>query len=334
MVSRASKRPLPATSKWLIGAITTLLAVALVVCWTQVPAIGAGALLHPVHRRTVRPAPNGCVDATFDGAGVALRGWRCTPPARLAAPPTPPRATIVYLHGIADNRGSATGLITRFLPLGYDVIAYDSRANGDSDGNACTYGYYEKQDLHRVIDTIAGPVVLIGASLGGAVALQEAADDSRVNAIVAAETFSDLRTVASERAPWIFSDRAIEQAFLLAGREAKFDVDAVSPVRAAARITVPVLLIHGAADIDTPPAHSRRVFDQLRGPKRLILVPGAAHNESLRPEVWNQIEAFVRGALAPRSSLLAPRPSLLSDARPRGDTRLDRSCEPLAGRDP
>jgi dipeptidyl aminopeptidase/acylaminoacyl peptidase len=36
-------------------------------------------------------------------------------------------------------------------------------------------------------------------------------------------------------------------------------VDDVSPVRAAARITVPVLLIHGAADVETPPAHSERV---------------------------------------------------------------------------
>jgi pimeloyl-ACP methyl ester carboxylesterase len=301
--------------KWRIGAISALLAVALVAYWNEVPAIGAGALLHPSRHKTTRPAPDGCVDATFEGAGVVLHGWRCAAPARPAAPQASQRATIVYLHGIADNRGSAAGPIARFLPLDYDVITYDSRANGDSGGDACTYGYYEKQDLHRVIDTIAGPVVLIGASLGGAVALQEAADDTRVTAIVAAETFSDLRTVATERAPWIFTDGQIEQAFLQAGREAKFDVDAVSPVRAAARITVPVLLIHGDADVDTPPVHSQRVFDQLRGPRRLILVPGAAHNESLQPDVWNQIEAFIRGVVSrPRLSLLAParRPSLLA----------------------
>ena len=41
-----------------------------------------------------------------------------------------------------------------------------------------------------------GPVVLVGASLGAAVALQTAAVDRRVSAVVAAETFSDLRTVA------------------------------------------------------------------------------------------------------------------------------------------
>jgi hypothetical protein len=41
--------------------------------------------------------------------------------------------------------------------------------------------------------------VLLGTSLGAAVALQEAADDGRVVGIVAAEVFSDLRTVARAR---------------------------------------------------------------------------------------------------------------------------------------
>jgi pimeloyl-ACP methyl ester carboxylesterase len=52
---------------------------------------------------------------------------------------------------------------------------------------------------------------------------------------------------------------------------------------------VPVLLIHGAEDTDTPPAHSQRVFDALKGPKQLILVPGAHHNQSLSGPVWDQI---------------------------------------------
>jgi len=290
----------PASGRW-IGTASATLVMALVVGCTQLPAIGAGALLHPARHTTSLPPPAGCSNATFAGANVTLRGWRC-------ATQAPRRATIVYLHGVADNRGSAAGPIARFLPLGYDVITYDSRAHGESSGEACTYGFYEKQDLHRVIDTIAGPVILIGASLGGAVALQEASDDPRVTAVVAAETFSDLRTVATQRARWMFTTRQIDQAFQLAEREARFDVDAVSPERAAGHIAVPVLLIHGDADVDTPAAHSQRVFDQLKGPKRLILVPGATHNRSLRPETWTWIETFVRGALSePAKITEAPR---------------------------
>ena len=171
------------------------------------PGIGAGALLHPAKNRNRLATPAACRDEIFTGAGVMLRGWRCTTTARR-------RGTIVWLHGVADNHGSAAGLVDRFVPRGFDLVAYDSRAHGDSDGDACTYGFYEKDDLARVVDTIEpGPIVLIGDSLGGAVALQEAAEDPRITAVVAAETFSDLRSVATERAPRLFTAGTLRRAF-------------------------------------------------------------------------------------------------------------------------
>src|SRR5947199_4291190 len=136
---------------------------------------------------------------------------------------------MVYLHGVADNRTSAAGAIARFVPRGFDVIAYDSRAHGESGGTACTYGFFEKHDLHRVIDTIEpGPIVLVGTSLGAAVALQEAAFDRRVAAVVAAETFSDLETVATERAPFFFTRGTIKRAFRIAEEHGALRGDAVS----------------------------------------------------------------------------------------------------------
>jgi pimeloyl-ACP methyl ester carboxylesterase len=274
-------------------AVAAGLAVALL--WGQLPAIGAGGLLHPARRAVTTSPPEGCTSAEFAGAGVTLRGWTCTPRSDV-------HGTIVYLHGIADNRESAAGVIGRFLPRGLRIVAYDSRAHGASDGAACTYGFYEKDDLRHAIDALPpGPVALIGTSLGAAVALQEAADDPRVTAVVAAETFSDLRTVATERAPAFFTRGTIDRAFALAEAEAAFRVDDVSPVRAASRITAPVLLIHGAADVDTPPAHSERVRAALRGPSELLLVPGAHHNESLNgAEIWKTIQNWIERAIERR----------------------------------
>ena len=142
--------------------------------------------------------------------------------------------------------------------------------------------------------------MLIGTSLGAAVGLQEAAGDARVSAVVAAETFSDLRTVATERAPFFFTAGIVGRAIELAEQQGRFQVDAVSPVAAAAAIGIPVLLVHGAADAETGPDHSRRVLAALAGPKRLILVPAAGHNQSLRGEVWDEIEQWLEGVLAPR----------------------------------
>jgi pimeloyl-ACP methyl ester carboxylesterase len=279
--------------RWLLAAFGLLVLAAAAIAANQLPAVGAGALLHPLRRRVVATPPSGCRAATFASAGVELKGWQCG-----AAGPR--RGSLVYLHGVADNRTSGRGTIALFAARGFDVVAYDSRAHGESDGAACTYGYFEKQDLRRVIDQLApGPIVLIGTSLGAAVALQETADDSRVSAVVAAETFSDLRTVATERAPFFFTSGLLSRAFALAEQQARFNVEAVSPVDAAARITAPVMLVHGDADTETPPDHSRRVFAALRGQKRLILVPGARHNGSLRGEVWDEIARWLDAVLVP-----------------------------------
>jgi uncharacterized protein len=170
----------------------------------------------------------------------------------------------------------------------------------------CTYGFVEKRDLRRVIDGLsAGPVILIGTSLGAAVALQEAGSDPRAAAVVAAESFSDLRTVATERAPRFLPPPVIRKAFMVVEQRGRFLVDAVSPAQAARTIQSPVLLIHGAEDKETPPAHSQRIFEALAGPRRLMLVPGAGHNQSLYgPAVWAEIERWIEEALEIRERRL------------------------------
>ena len=257
----------------------------------QLPAVGAGGLLHPVRRGVTTAAPPTCEDTTFAGAGATLKGWRCQGS-------TPRRGTLIYLHGVADNRSSATGVIRRFGGRGFDVWAYDSRAHGESEGDVCTYGYFEKDDLKHILDTVdEGPVLLMGTSLGAAVALQSATHP-KVTTIVAVESFSDLRTVATERAPFFFTTGVIAGAFQLAEARGRFRVDDVSPIVAARSITIPVLLIHGDSDRETPPTHSQRLIEALGGPKRLILVPGAGHNQSLRADVWTEIEAWVDSVIS------------------------------------
>ncbi len=57
----------------------------------------------------------------------------------------------VDVMGIADNRDTSIGVIERFTRRGFNVIAYDSRGHGRSEGDRCTYGFFEKQDLRRVL---------------------------------------------------------------------------------------------------------------------------------------------------------------------------------------
>jgi pimeloyl-ACP methyl ester carboxylesterase len=138
--------PSPGSTKF-AAAFVAVVSMALTAVSCQLHTIGAGALLSPTRQVTRTPTPPGCVDKTFVGAdGVQLVGWQC------ASSTTPRNGVVVYLHGIADNRASASGIVGRFVTRGFDVIAYDSRAHGASSGEHCTYGYFEKTDLQRVLD--------------------------------------------------------------------------------------------------------------------------------------------------------------------------------------
>jgi uncharacterized protein len=256
------------------------------------PSWAANALLHP--GRTPPPeAPRRPVETLdLEGAGVRLKAWR------FPGEGPKKRGTVVYLHGTGDSRRSSPGIADHFVPAGFDVLAYDSRAHGESGGDACTYGAYEKQDLVRVLEQIqTRPIVLIGSSLGAAVAVQTAAISPKVDAVISVAIFSSLRAVARDRVSFIASEANMRDAFAIAEREGRFEVNEVSPAAAASHVKAPVLVIHGAEDDDTPPIHSQRVYDALRGAKQLILVPGAGHNDALGRQVWPSIDEWLRRTL-------------------------------------
>ncbi len=220
--------------------------------------------------------------------GIKLSGW-------LFRTDAPRRGTVVYLHGLGDNRASVLGIAAHFTMMGFDVLAYDSRAHGESGGEACTYGYYEKRDLSRALDRLAtGPVIAFGVSLGASIALQAAAEDPRVAIVVALAPFSDLRTAVAERAPFFATPGEINEGFRLAEEAGHFRADDVSAVKAAPRIRSSVMLVHGTDDHETPFAHSERIYAALVGPKKLAPVPGAGHRHLLTAETWRQIDAFIR----------------------------------------
>ena len=254
---------------------------------------GADALLHPPRHGVSKFPKQKFEDVELD-VGIKLKGWRFRTE-------LPRKGTVVYLHGLSDNRGSSISIASHFTASGFDVLAYDGRAHGDSGGDACTYGFYEKEDLRRVIDKLdGGPIVVFGASLGAGIALQAAALDPRIALVVAVAPVSDLRAAARERAPFFASRANIDEAFRIAEQRGKFRIDDVSSTAAAAKVHVPVFVLHGATDDQTAPENSQRVFDALTGPKKLVMVPGAGHFDVLTNDAWKQIDDWIE-ANGPRS---------------------------------
>lgn len=253
----------------------------------------ASAILHPARRPVLRTPPGPYREITVAGEPV-LRGWLI--PATGGAR----RGLLVYLHGVADNRDSGLGLANRYTARGWDVLAYDSRAHGRSDGAACTYGFHEKHDVRRVLDAVgAKEAVLLGCSMGAAVAIQAAAVEPRVRGVVAVSPFAALERVLRERARSYrlpISDADTMAAIALAEGRASFRAGDVSPVRAAAVLQIPVLIVHGELDKKIVADHGREVFAALAGPRRLVVVPRAGHDDILSyAEAWEAIDRFLEG---------------------------------------
>jgi pimeloyl-ACP methyl ester carboxylesterase len=76
--------------------------------------------------------------------------------------------------------------------------------------------------------------------------------------------------------------------------------DPLPPAAAAARIApVPLLIVHGDADIYFPPDHGQQLYDAASEPKELWLLPGFGHAERHTDEALvDRIAAWAGGAAA------------------------------------
>jgi uncharacterized protein len=205
--------------------------------------------------------------------GVRLHAW--------AARSASPRATFVWSHGNGGNIAGRADVILALASRGFDVLAYDYRGYGKSQGRPSEAGVYLDAaaafDSERERGTAASRIVCFGESLGGAVSIR-LATERPCAAVVVVSTFTNLRDVA----------RIHYGSFgFLAG--ARFDSAAL--VR---RLSVPFFAIHGDRDAIVPYVLGERLFASAREPKRFLRVPGAGHNDIFdHPSVIDEIARFV-----------------------------------------
>lgn len=97
-------------------------------------------------------------------------------------PPPAPRGCILIVHGLGEHRGRYTALAADLAAAGWQVVGYDQRGHGKSDGarGALRQADDLLGDLGGVIDAVRsaapGPLILLGHSLGGAVAARFVAE--------------------------------------------------------------------------------------------------------------------------------------------------------------
>lgn len=114
----------------------------------------------------------------------------------------PPGApTAVLLHGGGQTRHSWSGAAERLACEGYHVISFDARGHGESgwsvDGD---YSLSRRaRDLSTVLTATAPPFALIGASLGGATAVEAVAAGLRPAALILVDVVPNAEQVGIDR---------------------------------------------------------------------------------------------------------------------------------------
>ena len=205
----------------------------------------------------------------------------------------PDAPVVLYLHG---TRWSLTGQVFRLEQLrdfGFSVLAIDYRGFGKSDGDLPS----EKtvyEDAHAAWNWLVtqqpDPArrFIYGHSLGGAVAVDLAASlseqaerpasarpgpasrrNTAAGGLIIESTFTTLADMAREVTyGWVPVGLLLSQKF-----------DSMSKM---AKVTMPVLVVHGAADRFVPSRFSQQLYDAATAPKELLLVEGGSHNNSMR----------------------------------------------------
>ena len=209
--------------------------------------------------------------------GKRLFGWFI--PAGERAP------ALVVMHGWGGNAEMMLPLAAPLHERGYALLLVDARCHGQSDDDTFASLPRFAEDIDAALAWLAGqPEVdaarlgVIGHSVGAGAALLATSRRRDLRAVVSLAAFAHpagmmRRWLASKRVPhWPFG------AYILAyvQRVIGFRFDDIAPCHTIARVTCPVLLVHGLED-DTVPVDEARQIHAARSSDavELLLVPGS-----------------------------------------------------------
>jgi fermentation-respiration switch protein FrsA (DUF1100 family) len=260
-----------------------VLALLCLVVWTG--AVGYLWLNEPrlVFRSEFSHRPGRVLDDAFKSIqlktadGIRLDG------VRLIADDSAPRNWVIYFQGNAGSlrRPRVQEQLRTFYSLGYDVLSFDYRGYGRSEGVPTEAGLYEDAIAAYSFLTRAGVpparIILAGQSLGSAVAVELA---TRV-ASAGVALFSPIDSVpmtAGRIYPWVPVNYLATNRF-----------DSNSKIE---RLSVPAVVFHSANDRLIPLQAARDLFAKIKAPKRMVETGGGhngagfADSEALRETMW------------------------------------------------
>ncbi|MCX7920756.1 MAG: alpha/beta hydrolase [Clostridia bacterium] len=181
--------------------------------------------------------------------------------------------TVILCHGYKMNRlifkERTFNLIKDFNSRGYNVLTFDFRNAGTSEGTFTSIGLYEKDDILGAIDYVKSRgsrnIVLMGFSMGASSSLLAASESSDVDAVIEDSGFSDLKNYLDKQLPvWSRLPSFPFSKLILFSIKSAMGLDPahVSPRKVMHKIAPrPVLFIHSKDDTYISVENGRKLYN-------------------------------------------------------------------------
>ncbi len=186
--------------------------------------------------------------------------------------PQPDAGVMLQLHGNGYNIGANITQAAFLHQLGFSVLLIDYRGYGQSPGRFPSeiqvYQDAEAGWRHLVQDRQIVPdqIFIFGHSLGGAIAIDLALQHPAAAGLFVESSFTSMLDMATRTKQlgmfpvrWLLNQR----------------FESIQKVRS---LQLPVMFIHGDADLAVPSDMSQQLYEAASEPKQLLLVPMAGHN--------------------------------------------------------
>ena len=253
-------------------------------------SLEAAMTFRPSRMAAAQVIPARAENVWFNSAdGTRLNGWFFPSQSK------PELATLIFFHGNGGNIANVGWMAERFASHGFNVLIFDYRGYGASDGVAAN-----ESDLYADGDAAVAfvmnkkgvrseQIVLYGHSLGTAI-VADVASRRTFGAVVLESGFSSASSVATSALPWL-------PRFLHFLGKNRFE-----SARKLSSIKAPILIAHGDPDGTIPTSEAQLLYAAANEPKKLLLVPGAGHVVfgSAGEQYLDQVEQFMRASIKAR----------------------------------
>jgi hypothetical protein len=213
----------------------------------------------------------------------------------------------IVIHGYRGAGANMVGYAQRYYDAGYQVLAPDLRASGNSEGDYLGMGWLDKEDMLRWVGWICArdpdaQIVLHGVSMGAATAMMTAGLDTpaAVRAFVEDSGYTSVWELF-RYAMWenwhLPTFPLLHTANGLVYLRAGYEFRTASALRQVKKCEKPMLFIHGDRDTFVPFAMLKRLYDAKPGTnKKMLVAEGAGHGQAaltLGEAYWQAVFDFL-----------------------------------------